>query len=36
VDKCMQAVILYEAECLPQQQRTGFGLPARCSKQQKK
>ena len=36
VDKCMQAVILYEAERLPQQQRTGFGLQARCSKQQKK
>ena len=36
VDKCMQAVILYEAENLPQQQRTGFGLSGRCSKQQKK
>ena len=36
VDKCMQAVILYEAEHLPQQRRTGFGLPERCAKQQKK
>lgn len=36
VDQCMQALILYEAENLPQQQRTGFGLPGRCSKQRKK
>jgi uncharacterized protein YeaC (DUF1315 family) len=35
MDKCMQAIILYEAENMPQQQRTGFGLPAGCSKQQK-
>jgi len=35
MDKCTQAIILYEAENLPQQQRTGFGLPAGCSKQQK-
>lgn len=36
VDQCMQALILYEAENLPQQQRTGFGLAGRCSKQRKK
>jgi uncharacterized protein YeaC (DUF1315 family) len=35
MDKCMQAIILYEAENLPQQQRTGFGSPVGCSKQQK-
>ncbi len=35
MDKCMQAIILYEAENLPQQQRTGFGSPVGCWKQQK-
>lgn len=36
VDRCMQAVILYEVENLPPQQRTGFFLPVGCSKQQNK
>ena len=30
---CMQAVILYEAKCVPEQDRTGFDLPTACSSQ---
>ncbi len=33
VERCMQAVILYEAENLPEQERTGFGLATGCAKQ---
>ena len=33
VEECMQAIILYEAENLPEQSRIGFGIPSECSKQ---
>jgi len=31
LQNCMQAVILYEAKYMPEQERTGFDLPAACS-----
>lgn len=34
VERCMQAVILYEAENLPEPERTGFDLVTGCAKQQ--
>ncbi len=34
LDNCLQLMILYEEQQLPQNQRTGFNLPVNCKAQQ--